>query len=108
MNVGEKDGFTLIETVMALAFLTLMGAAFFTLSAGSLKTLAMGQRMNRLDDKAMEMVLDREGSPTGEKLRLRFWTEDEEATEIDIQEVLREYEVQAEEGGQKIRIYYYR
>lgn len=108
MKIRGKDGFTLIETVMALALLTLMGAAFFTLSAGSLKTLAMGQRMNRLDDKALEMVLDRKGSATGEKLRFRFWTEDEEAAEIDIQEVLREYEVQAEEGGQEIRIYYYR
>ena len=58
--------------------------------------------------KAARAVRAGEGRPTGKELRLQFWKEGEDDEENVIWEVLREYEVEAEEEGQKVRMYYYR
>ena len=108
MSMRKESGFTLIETVIALALLTLLGAAFLTVSDAGRRLLEIGRRLEKLDDEAARAVRAGEGRPTGKELRLRFWEEGEDAEENVIWEVLREYEVEAEEEGQKVRMYYYR
>ena len=104
----KESGFTLIETVIALALLTLLGAAFLTVSDAGRRLLEIGRRLEKLDDEAARAVRAGEGRPTGKELRLQFWKEGEDDEENVIWEVLREYEVEAEEEGQKVRMYYYR
>ena len=108
MSMRKESGFTLIETVIALALLTLLGAAFLTVSDAGRRLLEIGRRLEKLDDEAARAVRAGEGRLTGKELRLRFWEEGEDAEENVIWEVLREYEVEAEEEGQKVRMYYYR
>ena len=108
MSMRKESGFTLIETVIALALLTLLGAAFLTVSDAGRRLLEIGRRLEKLDDEAARAVRAGEGRPTGKELRLQFWKEGEDDEENVIWEVLREYEVEAEEGGQKGRMYYYR
>ena len=108
MSMRKESGFTLIETVIALALLTLLGAAFLTVSDAGRRMLEIGRRLEKLDDEAARAVRAGEGRPTGKELRLQFWKEGEDAEENVIWEVLREYEVEAEEEGQKVRMYYYR
>ena len=104
----KESGFTLIETVIALALLTLLGAAFLMVSDAGRRLLEIGRRLEKLDDEAARAVRAGEGRPTGKELRLQFWKEGEDDEENVIWEVLREYEVEAEEEGQKVRMYYYR
>ncbi len=108
MSMRKESGFTLIETVIALALLTLLGAAFLTVSDAGRRLLEIGRRLEKLDDEAARAVRAGEGRPTGKELRLQFWKEGEDNEENVIWEVLREYEVEAEEEGQKVRMYYYR
>ena len=108
MSMRKESGFTLIETVIALALLTLLGAAFLTVSDAGRRLLEIGRRLEKLDDGAVRAVRAGEGRPTGKELRLQFWKEGEDDEENVIWEVLREYEVEAEEEGQKVRMYYYR
>lgn len=108
MSMRKESGFTLIETVIALALLTLLGAAFLTVSDAGRRLLEIGRRLEKLDDEAARAVRAGEGRPTGKELRLQFWKEGEDDEENVIWEVLREYEVEAEEEGQKVRMYYYR
>lgn len=108
MSMRKEGGFTLIETVIALALLTLLGAAFLTVSDAGRRLLEIGRRLEKLDDEAARAVRAGEGRPTGKELRLQFWKEGEDDEENVIWEVLREYEVEAEEEGQKVRMYYYR
>ena len=108
MSMRKESGFTLIETVIALALLTLLGAAFLTVSDAGRRLLEIGRRLEKLDDEAARAVRAGEGRPTGRELRLQFWKEGEDDEENVIWEVLREYEVEAEEEGQKVRMYYYR
>ena len=108
MSMRKESGFTLIETVIALALLTLLGAAFLTVSDAGRRLLEIGRRLEKLDDEAARAVRAREGRPTGKELRLQFWKEGEDNEENVIWEVLREYEVEAEEEGQHVRMYYYR
>ena len=108
MSMRKESGFTLIETVIALALLTLLGAAFLTVSDAGRRMLEIGRRLEKLDDGAVRAVRAGEGRPTGKELRLQFWKEGEDDEENVIWEVLREYEVEAEEEGQKVRMYYYR
>ena len=108
MSMRKESGFTLIETVIALALLTLLGAAFLTVSDAGRRMLEIGRRLEKLDDEAARAVRAGEGRPTGKELRLQFWKEGEDDEENVIWEVLREYEVEAEEEGQKVRMYYYR
>ena len=108
MSMRNKGGFTLIETVIALALLTLLGAAFLMGSDAGRRLLEIGRRLEKLDDEAARAVRAGEGRPTGKELRLQFWKEGEDDEENVIWEVLREYEVEAEEEGQKVRMYYYR
>lgn len=108
MSMRKEGGFTLIETVIALALLTLLGAAFLTVSDAGRRMLEIGRRLEKLDDEAARAVRAGEGRPTGKELRLQFWKEGEDDEENVIWEVLREYEVEAEEEGQKVRMYYYR
>ena len=108
MSMRKESGFTLIETVIALALLTLLGAAFLTVSDAGRRLLEIGRRLEKLDDEAVRAVRAGEGRPTGKELRLQFWKEGEDDEENVIWEVLREYEVEAEEEGQKVRMYYYR
>ena len=108
MSMRKESGFTLIETVTALALLTLLGAAFLTVSDAGRRLLEIGRRLEKLDDEAARAVRAGEGRPTGKELRLQFWKEGEDNEENVIWEVLREYEVEAEEEGQKVRMYYYR
>ena len=108
MSMRKESGFTLIETVIALAILTLLGAAFLTVSDAGRRLLEIGRRLEKLDDEAARAVRAGEGRPTGKELRLQFWKEGEDDEENVIWEVLREYEVEAEEEGQKVRMYYYR
>ena len=108
MSMRKESGFTLIETIIALALLTLLGAAFLTVSDAGRRLLEIGRRLEKLDDEAARAVRAGEGRPTGKELRLQFWKEGEDDEENVIWEVLREYEVEAEEEGQKVRMYYYR
>ena len=108
MSMRKESGFTLIETVIALALLTLLGAAFLTVSDAGRRLLEIGRRLEKLDDEAARAVRAGEGRPTGKELRLQLWKEGEDDEENVIWEVLREYEVEAEEEGQKVRMYYYR
>lgn len=108
MSMRKESGFTLIETVIALALLTLLGAAFLMVSDAGRRLLEIGRRLEKLDDEAARAVRAGEGRPTGKELRLQFWKEGEDDEENVIWEVLREYEVEAEEEGQKVRMYYYR
>ena len=108
MSMRKESGFTLIETVIALALLTLLGAAFLMVSDAGRRLLEIGRRLEKLDDEAARAVRAGEGRPTGKELRLQFWKEGEDNEENVIWEVLREYEVEAEEEGQKVRMYYYR
>ena len=108
MSMRKESGFTLIETVIALALLTLLGATFLTVSDAGRRLLEIGRRLEKLDDEAARAVRAGEGRPTGKELRLQFWKEGEDDEENVIWEVLREYEVEAEEEGQKVRMYYYR
>lgn len=108
MSMRKESGFTLIETVIALALLTLLGATFLTVSDAGRRLLEIGRRLEKLDDEAARAVRAGEGRPTGKELRLQFWKEGEDNEENVIWEVLREYEVEAEEEGQKVRMYYYR
>lgn len=108
MSMRKEGGFTLIETVIALALLTLLGAAFLMVSDAGRRLLEIGRRLEKLDDEAARAVRAGEGRPTGKELRLQFWKEGEDDEENVIWEVLREYEVEAEEEGQKVRMYYYR
>lgn len=108
MSMRKESGFTLIETVIALALLTLLGAAFLTVSDAGRRLLEIGRRLEKLDDEAARAVRAGEGRPTGKELRLQFWKEGDDDEENVIWEVLREYEVEAEEEGQKVRMYYYR
>lgn len=108
MSMRKESGFTLIETVIALALLTLLGAACLTVSDAGRRLLEIGRRLEKLDDEAARAVRAGEGRPTGKELRLQFWKEGEDNEENVIWEVLREYEVEAEEEGQKVRMYYYR
>lgn len=108
MSMRKESGFTLIETVIALALLTLLGAAFLTVSDAGRRLLEIGRRLEKLDDEAARAVRAGEGRPTGKELRLQFWKEGEDDEENVIWEVLREYEVEAEEEGQKVWMYYYR
>ena len=108
MSMRKESGFTLIETVIALALLTLLGAAFLTVSDAGRRLLEIGRRLEKLDDEAARAVRAEEGRPTGKELGLQFWKEGEDNEENVIWEVLREYEVEAEEEGQKVRMYYYR
>ena len=108
MSMRKESGFTLIETVIALALLTLLGAAFLMVSDAGRRLLEIGRRLEKLDDEAARAVHAGEGRPTGKELRLQFWKEGEDDEENVIWEVLREYEVEAEEEGQKVRMYYYR
>ena len=108
MSMRKEGGFTLIETVIALALLTLLGAAFLTVSDAGRRLLEIGRRLEKLDDEAARAVRAGEGRPTGKELRLQYWKDGEDDEENVIWEVLREYEVEAEEEGQKVRMYYYR
>ena len=108
MSMRKESGFTLIETVIALALLTLLGAAFLMVSDAGRRLLEIGRRLEKLDDEAARAVRAGEGRPTGKELRLQFWKEGEDDEENVIWAVLREYEVEAEEEGQKVRMYYYR
>lgn len=108
MSMRKESGFTLIETIIALALLTLLGAAFLTVSDAGRRLLEIGRRLEKLDDEAARAVRAGEGRPTGKELRLQFWKEGDDDEENVIWEVLREYEVEAEEEGQKVRMYYYR
>ena len=52
MSMRKESGFTLIETVIALALLTLLGAAFLTVSDAGRRLLEIGRRLEKLDDEA--------------------------------------------------------
>ena len=108
MSMRKESGFTLIETVIALAIFTLLVAAFLLVSDAGRRLLEIGRRLEKLDDEAARAVRAGEGRPTGKELRLQFWKEGEDNEENGIWEVLREYGVEAEEEGQKVRMYYYR
>lgn len=140
------DGFSMIETVIALTLMVVLAGAFFVMSAGNRSALRDVSRMERLGDQAAQMAMDGDGEPTGGELRLRFQVEmmgmescggeapleegygGEELPEeghdgealtglgeggdweegCQIEEVLQEYEVQAEEAGSTYSVRYYR
>ena len=56
MSMRKESGFTLIETVIALALLTLLGAAFLTVSDAGRRLLEIGRRLEKLDDEAARAV----------------------------------------------------
>ena len=47
MSMRKESGFTLIETVIALAILTLLGAAFLTVSDAGRRLLEIGRRLEK-------------------------------------------------------------
>ena len=120
------DGFSMIETVIALTLMVVLAGAFFVMSAGSRSALRDVSRMERLGDQAAQMAMDGDGEPTGGELCIRFQIEMmgmescggeapleegyggdwEEGCQIE--EVLQEYEVQEEEAGSTYSVRYYR
>ena len=103
MKNKRKGGFSLIETVIAMALLTAVGAVCLTISLGTRNQMVRIHRMERLGDQAVAMVQENAGEPTSQELQLRFRMGTEE-----MEEVLTEYEIRTEEAGGTWTVRYYR
>lgn len=116
MGMGRKtEGFSLIETVVAMSLLAVIVTALLAAASGSRNQLRILQQMEQLNDQGAEMAQEGMGEPTGRELRIRFREEGEESgTEQEPEsrenwpeEVLQEYEVRAEKENRAFVVWYY-
>lgn len=102
----ENGGFTLIETVAAMAVMTLAAAGLMTAAAAGAGTLTAGRWMSRAFYDLELRQAEGEGEPDGAGLEISFTIEDIDG-DRQVSEVFSRYRLEAEWEKLKTELLYY-